>query len=308
MSAEEPFLPQLTELTTALAELEIAQVVEAVAGLCAGGDVLVLGAHPGAGARLGAVARSVTVLSESTALLDTVVPSDGLLTAVGGVDPIAFPDDSFDAVVALDPAIEVDATAVFAAECARVCRPGGAIAVCSTDTAVSTAIEHALAAGAGSVQRADQCDVTAVVLEPADRGTSPAPATRRSLVVAADRPVGATSHVETHRDDVVPALLGIVDGLLVERAVQRRAMARLVADLAHLREVQTQLVDAEQRVATTRSLELQLAESNARIDGLLAHLDAIHQSASWRMEAPRPPAGTSPRQLAVQTVRRVRPR
>ena len=95
------------------------------------------------------------------------------------------------------------------------------------------------------------------------------------------------------------ALLGHVDRLEADLAALRLQQERLS-------DVERQLADAEQLVGSERELRLEIDSLQLRNDDLLALLDRLYRSTSWKVTQPIRKAAEMARETAVDAVRQFR--
>jgi regulator of replication initiation timing len=111
-------------------------------------------------------------------------------------------------------------------------------------------------------------------------------------------PAGAGEVVESART-AVAALLTRIDELESELAVLRADGARVAA-------LEQQVTQAEQLVGTERELRLEADNLRHRNDELLAILDSVYRSTSWKVTQPMRRAVDLARHTAIDAVRQFR--
>lgn len=120
----------------------------------------------------------------------------------------------------------------------------------------------------------------------------------QQFLVAADT-AGAGSPVVDEARAAITALLAHIDEL-------DAAAARMSAQAATATAAERLLTSAEQLVGTERELRLETERLTARNDELLALLDGIYRSASWKVTEPMRKAVGVARTTAIDAVRQFR--
>lgn len=120
-----------------------------------------------------------------------------------------------------------------------------------------------------------------------------------AFVAAADEHPHAPAVQEAR--DAIAALLARVGELEREASIDKARVAQVAA-------LERRLADAEQLVGSERETELELASVRARNEELLAILDRMYRSTSWKVTEPMRRAVEMARNTAVDTLRQWRQR